>query len=99
MCVQNMIKFSAYLAFVKKINGNFLDPILQPFNNNNTEVMPTLEESLIEIPPLEPEEIETIETVEAENFVYGDERDSEEGRLWVGIGACKKKQPSIFLKI
>ena len=81
MCVQNMIKFSAYLAFVKKINGNFLDPILQPFNNNNTEVMPTLEESLIEIPPLEPEEIETIETVETENFVYGDERDSEEGKL------------------
>ena len=71
------------MAFVKKINGNFLDPILQPFNNNNnTEVMATLEESLLEIPPLEPEEIETIETVEAEDYLYNEENDSGEGKLF-----------------
>ena len=60
----NKILFSAYLAFVKKINGNFCDPILAPFNNNNTELMPSIEETLIE--QIEPEtEIQQI--VELQN--------------------------------
>ena len=42
--------------------------------------MATLEESLLEIPPLEPEEIETIETVEAEDYLYNEEHDSGEGK-------------------
>ena len=44
--------------------------------------MATLEESLLEIPPLEPEEIETIETVEAEDYLYNEENDSGEGKLF-----------------
>lgn len=43
-----IINRSAYLAFVKKINGNFCDPILAPFNNNNTELVPSIEQTLIE---------------------------------------------------
>ena len=73
--------FSAYLAFVKKINGNFLDPILAPFNNNNTERIRTLEETLIEHIQAE-EQIETIENIdnpiEPSFNIYDDDDDEDD---------------------
>ena len=72
---------SAYLAFVKKINGNFLDPILAPFNNNNTERIRTLEETLIEHIQAE-EQIETIENIdnpiEPSFNIYDDDDDEDD---------------------
>ena len=58
-----------------------MDPILAPFNNNNTQRMPTFEETLIEQIQAE-EQIETIEnidnSIEPGFNIYDDDDDDDE---------------------